>query len=75
MNTIEKRDFIHNNLYQLNENDIEEMFKKVKSVVESDIVLTIVQEEEIEKRAMRHKNGESESYSWTEVKKRVKSKA
>ncbi|MCG8697392.1 MAG: addiction module protein [Bacteroidales bacterium] len=75
MNTVEKRDYIHNYLIRLNDDDIDEMFKKVKSLVENDLVITSEQEEEIEKRVMRHKNGESKSYTWAEVKKRAKTKA
>ena len=43
------------------------MFNKVKSVVENEIELTLEQEKEIEQRVMRHKNGESKSYSWDEL--------
>jgi hypothetical protein len=72
MNTVEKRDYIHNYLYRVDDENIDEMFKKVQALVEKDIILTQTQEEEIEKRVMRHKNGESKSYSWAEVKKRAK---
>jgi hypothetical protein len=73
MNTVEKRDYIHNYLYRVDDENIDEMFKKVQTLVEKDITLTQAQEEEIEKRVMRHKNGESKSYSWSEVKKRAMS--
>ena len=74
MNTIEKRDYIHNYLYRLDEKEIDKMFKKVKSQVEKEITLSDTQEEEIEKRVKRHKTGESKSYSWTDVKRRVRTK-
>lgn len=73
MNTVEKRDYIHNYLYRVDDKNIDAMFKKVKTLVESDITLTLAQEEEVEKRVMRHKNGESKSYSWSEVKNRARS--
>ncbi len=73
MNTIEKRDYIHNYLYRVDDKNIDEMFKKVQTLVEKDIKLTLAQEEEVEKRVKRHKNGESKSYSWAEVKKRATS--
>jgi isopropylmalate/homocitrate/citramalate synthase len=73
MNTVEKRDYIHNYLYRVDDENIDEIFKKVQTLVEKDITLTQAQEEEIEKRVMRHKNGESKSYSWSEVKKRAMS--
>ena len=52
---------------------IDEVYNKVKFIVEKDIVLTSSQEEEVEKRVLRHKNGELKSYSWPEVKTRIKS--
>jgi hypothetical protein len=73
MNTVEKRDYIHNYLYRVDDKNIDAMFKKVKTLVESDITLTLSQEEEVEKRVIRHKNGESKSYSWPEVKNRARS--
>jgi hypothetical protein len=72
MNTVEKRDYIHNYLYRVDDKNIDEMFKKVQTLVEKDIALTLAQEEEVEKRVMRHKNGESKSYSWSDVKNRAK---
>jgi hypothetical protein len=71
MNTVEKRDYIHNYLYRVDDKNIDEMFKKVQLLVEKDITLTLAQENELEKRALRHQAGESKSYSWTEVKKKV----
>ena len=59
MNTVEKRDYIHNYLYRIDDKHIDEMFNKVKELVENDIVLIQGQEEEIQKRVMRHKKGES----------------
>jgi hypothetical protein len=73
MNTVEKRDYIHNYLYRVDDTNIDEMFKKVQTFVENDIALTQAQEKEIEKRVLRHRNGESKSYSWSEVKNRAKS--
>lgn len=73
MNTIEKRDYIHNYLYRLVDKDIDEVFNKIKTLVEQDIILTQAQNEEIEDRVKRHKKGESKSYSWSEVKTRAKS--
>ena len=75
MNTLEKRDYIHNYLYRVDDENIDEMFKKVQSLVEKDITLTLAQEEEVEKRVLRHKNGESKSYSWSEVKSRAKTRS
>ena len=72
MNTLEKRDYIHNYLYRVDDENIDEMFKKVQTLVEKDITLTLAQEEEVEKRVLRHKNGESKSYSWSDVKSRAK---
>lgn len=72
MNIVEKRDYIHNYLYRIDDKNIDEMFKKVQTLVESDINLTLAQEKEIEKRVMRHRNGESKSYSWSEVKSRAR---
>jgi hypothetical protein len=72
MNTVEKRDYIHNYLYRIDDKSIDNMFKKVQTLVEKDIALTLAQEEEVEKRVMRHKNGESKSYSWSEVRNRAK---
>jgi hypothetical protein len=71
MNTVEKRDYIHNYLYRVDDKNIDEMFKKVQSLVEKDITLTLAQEQEVEKRVMRHKKGESKSFSWSEVKTRA----
>ena len=75
MNAIEKRDYIHSYLNRLLDKDIDIVFNKVRSAVERDIVLTQTQEEELEKRVMRHKSGESTSYSWTQVKEKVRSQS
>ncbi len=72
MNTVEKRDYIHNHLYRVDDKSIDDMFKKVQALVEKDIALTLAQEEEVEKRAVRHKNGDSKSFSWSGVKNRAK---
>ncbi len=72
MDALEKREYIHNNLYRIGDKNIDELFRKVKSLVERDITLTVAQEEEVKKRYARHKNGESESYSWNNVKNRAK---
>jgi hypothetical protein len=72
MNTIEKRDYIHNYLYRVDDKNIDDLFKKVQTIVERDIALTLAQEEEVEKRVIRHKNGESKSYTWSEVKNRAR---
>jgi putative addiction module component (TIGR02574 family) len=73
MNTVEKRDYIHNYLYRLVDKDIDEVFDKIKSLIEQDVVLTQAQNDEIETRVKRHKTGESKSYTWSEVKARAKS--
>lgn len=72
MNTIEKRDYIHNFLYRVDDKNIDEMYKKVQKLVEKDITLTLAQEVEVEKRVIRHKNGESKSFTWSDVKNRAK---
>ncbi len=72
MNTVEKRDYIHNHLYRVDDKSIDDMFKKVQALVEKDITLTLAQEEEVEKRVVRHKNGDSKSFSWPDVKNRAK---
>jgi hypothetical protein len=45
MNTVEKRDYIHNHLYRVDYKSIDDMFKKVQALVEKDITLTLAQEE------------------------------
>lgn len=71
MNTIEKRDYIHNFLYIVDDSIIDEMYKQVQSIVEREISLNADQELELEKRVERHKSGQSKSFSWEEVKKRA----
>ena len=71
MNTIEKRDYIHNFLYIVDDSIIDEMYKQVQSIVEKEISLNADQELELEKRVERHKSGQSKSFSWDEVKKRA----
>ncbi len=71
MNTIEKRDYIHSYLNRLDDKDIDDVFNKVKALIEEEVTLTQSQEEEIERRVDRHKKGESESHPWSEVKKRI----
>ena len=75
MNTLEKRDYIHNYLYRIDDKNIDEMFKKVQALVENDTTLTLAQEKELVKRINRHKKGESKSYTWTEVRRRASLKA
>jgi putative addiction module component (TIGR02574 family) len=71
MNTLEKRDYIHNFLYVVDDSIIDEMYKQVQSIVEREISLTEDQEEELERRVARHKSGQSKSFSWEEVKTRA----
>ena len=71
MNIIEKRDNIHNCLYYLDEQTIDELFSKVKSSIEDVFSLSQEQEKEIENRVSRHKNGESKSFSWQEVRNKI----
>ncbi len=75
MNTLEKKDYIHSYLNRLLDKDIDIVFNKVRSVVEKDIVLTQTQGEELDKRVIRHKSGESKSYSWTQVKEKARSQS
>jgi putative addiction module component (TIGR02574 family) len=70
MSILEKRDYIHNFLYLVDESVIDEMFNKVQSIVEKEIYLSETQQQELLRRVDRHKKGESESFSWEEVKKR-----
>ena len=72
MNTVEKRDYIHNYLFRIDDKNIDEMFRKIRTLVEKDIALTHAQEEEINKRVLRHNNGESKSFSWPDVRSRAK---
>ena len=71
MKAIEKRDFIHSNLHLLNDADIDEMYKIVQSIIKVEPKLSEVQEKELEYRTQRHKNGESKSYTWEEVKRNL----
>jgi len=73
MNTVEKRNYIHNHLYRFMDKELDTVFNKLKSLVEKDITLTEIQNQEIERRVMKHKSGESKSNSWNEVKERAKS--
>ncbi|MCU4173582.1 hypothetical protein [Carboxylicivirga sp. N1Y90] len=71
MNTIEKRDYIHNHLGRLLDKDIDEMFEKVKLLIEENIILTEEQETELTNRIERHKNGTSKSYTWPNIKDEI----
>jgi len=73
MNTVEKRDYIHNYLFRLVDKDIEDVYNKVRSIVEKDILLTQAQNDEIDRRVAKHKTGESKSYTWSDVKARARS--
>jgi putative addiction module component (TIGR02574 family) len=70
MSILEKRDYIHNFLYLVDDSVIDEMFNKVQSIVEKEIYLCEAQQQELLRRVERHKKGESQSFSWEEVKKR-----
>ncbi len=72
MNILEKRDYIHNHLYKLMDEDVDELFNKVKNAIENDELLTEAQKNELEKRVNKHKNGHSKSYTWAEIKKKIK---
>ncbi len=73
MNTIEKRDYIHNYLFRLVDRDIDDVYRKVRSIVEQDICLTSAQNDEVDRRVAKHKTGESKSMKWSEVKAQAKS--
>ena len=45
------------------------MVQEYISSFQSDTQLTIAQEKELDKRIQRHKKGESQSFTWMEVKK------
>lgn len=48
------------------------MVQEYLSSFQADVSLTTAQEKELEKRIQRHKNGESKSYTWSEVKNSLK---
>lgn len=72
MNTLEKRDYIHNYLFRLVDQDIDDVYRKVRTIVEQDICLTTAQNEEVDRRVAKHKTGESKSMIWSEVKAQAK---
>lgn len=74
MGTIEKRDFIHSHLHEVNERLIDEVYEKMVSFLDKEGYLTKEQEEELNKRVTRHKKGKSKSYSWPEAKERIRSR-
>ncbi len=52
----------------------ENILNEVQAILEQEeIILTDWQKEELDKRALRHKSGESKNYTWEEVKKRSRS--
>ena len=74
MGTIEKRDFIHSHLHEVNESLINDVYEKMISFLDKEGYLTEEQEKELEIRIARHKNGESKSYNWSEVKEKIRSR-
>lgn len=52
----------------------ENILNEVQAILErEEIVLTNLQKEELDKRALRHESGESKNFTWEEVKKRARS--
>jgi putative addiction module component (TIGR02574 family) len=52
----------------------ENLLNEVKAILaqEEEILLTDLQNAELDRRSLRHKNGESKSYTWEEVKQRAR---
>jgi putative addiction module component (TIGR02574 family) len=55
------------------ETDSEELLNEITSLLgQHDGLLTEPQKDELDRRAVRHKNGETKSYSWDEVKQHAR---
>jgi putative addiction module component (TIGR02574 family) len=56
------------------ETDSEELLDEIRSLLgQTEESFTEEQKKELDQRAIRHKNDESKSYSWDEVKQRARS--
>ncbi|UII31982.1 addiction module protein [Fulvivirga ulvae] len=71
MNTVILRKELQDYISQADERFIQLVYGMMQADKSSGLLLSEAEREELDKRIARHKKGESKSYSWDEVKKRL----
>jgi len=75
MNTTEIKDYLHKQIDELDDRLLNAIYAMLQSYTQEgkpDVTLSPEQIKELERRKQRHISGESKSYSWKEVKARIK---
>ncbi|WP_157494003.1 addiction module protein [Fulvivirga imtechensis] len=71
MNTVILRKELQDYISKADERFIQLVYGMMQADKSSGLLLSEAEREELDKRIARHKKGESKSYSWDEVKKRL----
>lgn len=72
MGAMQIREELHQFINRADERILNLIYGMMKADDSEKEILTPSQEEDLDKRIARHKNGESKSYSWSEAKTQIK---
>lgn len=71
MNTTHLREELHQYINQADDRFIQLVYAMVQADKQEQELLTQAEKEELARRMKQHKNGQSKSYTWEEVKARL----
>ena len=75
MSTEEVKDYIRNHIDDLDEKSLEDIYAMMSWYLKNDdFELSEEQKKDLDQRIASHERGESKSYTWEEVKQRIKSR-
>jgi putative addiction module component (TIGR02574 family) len=74
-NTTQLREELHQYISQADDRFVQLIYAMVQADKKEQELLSQEEKEELERRVERHKNGQSKSYSWEEVKARLRKQA
>lgn len=71
-NTTQLREELHQYINQADDRFVQLVYAMVQADKKEQELLSQEEKEELERRVERHKNGQSKSYTWEEVKARLR---
>ena len=75
MNTTKTKEELYHYITQEDDRFIQLVYAMVQADKKEQELLSQEEKEELERRVERHKNGQSKSYTWEEVKARIRKQA
>ena len=74
MSTAEIKEYLHRQIDELDERILKAIYAMLQSYAKdkTEVKLSSEQKKELEKRKQRHLSGESKSFTWQEVKDRIR---